>query len=157
MTSLPMVNRNVSFRIDGDAVAKGRPRFTRGGQSYTPKKSAHWEAFAKLKAVEAMAGEPPMVGPVRLDLHVWLAVPRSWSRRRTTRALEGTIRPTSRPDLDNFEKAVLDAFNGVVFRDDSQVVEVHKWKAYAEHGYVEVTVIEQAAERSSKVPKRAAA
>lgn len=33
-------------------------------------------------------------------------------------------RDTTKPDIDNVLKAVLDALNGVAYKDDSQVVEV---------------------------------
>lgn len=35
-----------------------------------------------------------------------------------------------RPDIDNLEKAVLDALNGVAYEDDSQVACVTKEKLY---------------------------
>lgn len=34
-------------------------------------------------------------------------------------------KPTSRSDIDNMIKAILDSCNGIVFEDDSQVVEIH--------------------------------
>ena len=38
---------------------------------------------------------------------------------------------TTRPDVDNYAKCVLDALNGLAYRDDSQVVDLHvvKWVA----------------------------
>lgn len=33
-----------------------------------------------------------------------------------------------RQDLDNVEKLLNDALNGIVWSDDSQVDEVHKWR-----------------------------
>lgn len=44
--------------------------------------------------------------------------------------------PTSRPDLDNYLKALLDAFNGVVLKDDSQVVEFFARKQYGDDGFI---------------------
>ena len=41
--------------------------------------------------------------------------------------------PVSRPDLDNLAKAVLDAGNGVIWRDDSLVTTLvirKRWTAY---------------------------
>jgi Holliday junction resolvase RusA-like endonuclease len=39
---------------------------------------------------------------------------------------------TKRPDIDNLAKAVKDALKGVVYRDDSQIVEAHLFKQYGE-------------------------
>ena len=50
--------------------------------------------------------------------------------------LNGDIMP-GKPDLDNVVKAVLDALNGTVFTDDSQVVSLVAGKHWqnAEEGY----------------------
>ena len=37
---------------------------------------------------------------------------------------------TKRPDLDNLAKAVKDALKGIVYADDSQIVEAHLFKQY---------------------------
>jgi putative DNA primase/helicase len=46
----------------------------------------------------------------------------------TADAITGHIRPTSRPDVDNYLKAILDAINTIVVADDTQVVEVYAKK-----------------------------
>lgn len=35
-----------------------------------------------------------------------------------------------RPDIDNYQKAILDSFNGIFWHDDSQVCEVEAKKFY---------------------------
>jgi len=40
------------------------------------------------------------------------------------------VRPTSRPDVDNYVKAILDAINTIVVADDSQIVELHAAKKF---------------------------
>jgi Holliday junction resolvase RusA-like endonuclease len=110
--------------IRGPAVAKGRPRFTRSGIAYTPAKTRKYEAHGRLAAHLAMGNRLPVSGPVRLTALVELPVPGSWSKRRCASAIVGDIRPTSRPDIDNFLKSAMDAINGIVVADDSLVVEV---------------------------------
>jgi hypothetical protein len=39
--------------------------------------------------------------------------------------------PTSRPDVDNYIKAGLDSLNGIVVRDDSQIVEITARKRFS--------------------------
>ena len=39
------------------------------------------------------------------------------------------FRPARRGDLDNYTKIMFDALNGLVWLDDSQVVEIHSFRA----------------------------
>jgi len=121
----------VTVIIAGEPVAKGRPRFTRRGIAYTPAHTRKHEAHSRLAAQLAMDGRPPIDMPVRIELLVELPVPASWSRRKTADAITGHIRPTSRPDVDNYLKAILDAINTIVVADDAQVVEVYTKKNFS--------------------------
>ena len=56
--------------------------------------------------------------------------------------LEGAIKPTKKPDIDNMQKAVLDALNGLAWDDDSQIVKVTAEKEYAVNPYVHLYVHE---------------
>jgi Holliday junction resolvase RusA-like endonuclease len=123
----------ITVIIDGLAVAKGRPRFARSGVAYTPAHSRKYEAAARFAASAAMDGRAPLSGAVRLDLVVELPIPASWSKKRTQAALRGDVRPTSRPDLDNYVKSALDAINTIVIGDDCQIVELTARKQFSEH------------------------
>jgi Holliday junction resolvase RusA-like endonuclease len=90
-----------------------------------------FEPHGRLSAQLAMDGRPPIEAPVRIELLVELPVPASWSRRKTADAITGHIRPTSRPDVDNYLKAILDAINTIVVADDAQVVEVYAKKKFS--------------------------
>jgi Holliday junction resolvase RusA-like endonuclease len=115
---------SVTITVRGAAVAKGRARFTRTGFAYTPAKTRQYEAHGRLAAQLAMGERPPLTGPVLLTALIELPVPASWSRRRIAAAIIGEIRPTSRPDIDNFLKSGMDAINGIVVADDSLIVKV---------------------------------
>jgi Holliday junction resolvase RusA-like endonuclease len=125
------VSGAVTIIIGGPAVAKGRPRITRRCIAYTPAKTRKYEAHGRLAAQEAMDGRPPIAVPVRAEITVDLPVPVSWSAKRQDAALRGEIRPTSRPDVDNFCKSACDAINQIVVTDDSLVVELVAERRYA--------------------------
>jgi Holliday junction resolvase RusA-like endonuclease len=120
----------ITVTVRGAAVAKGRARFTRTGFAYTPAKTRQYEAHGRLAAQLAMGEQPPLTGPVHLTALIELPIPASWSKRRTAAAIVGEIRPTSRPDIDNFLKSGMDAINGIVLADDSLVVEVTAKKKF---------------------------
>lgn len=91
-----------SFFVPGIPVPKGRPRACRiGGRIhiYTPKATARWE---KEVSRVAMVNRPdaPIDGPVYVELVFVMPRPKT-AKKRTSH--------TVKPDLDNLEKAVLDA------------------------------------------------
>ncbi|WP_231852654.1 RusA family crossover junction endodeoxyribonuclease [Bordetella petrii] len=124
----------LEFVIPGVPVGKGRPRAAKFGkhiQLYTPEKTITYESTVVLTGYQAMAGRPPLDGPVSAMLTIRLPVPTSWPKRKQAAALAGVELPTKKPDADNVVKAIFDAFNGVVWNDDTQVVDMVVRKRYA--------------------------
>lgn len=116
----------VSFVVPGEAVGKGRPRVTTiGGQArmYTPAKTVAYEGLVALAAQDVMQGRALIEGPVMIELRIVHGVPQSKSKKWKAQALAGEIPCTKKPDADNVLKAVCDALNGVVFKDDVQVTD----------------------------------
>ena len=83
-----------------------------------------------------MAGRKPIDCPVRVRLEYWMPIPKSYSKKRHGELIGSAH--TKKPDLDNLIKT-LDALNGVVWVDDSQIVDIRAQKMYGENAY---TVIE---------------
>jgi Holliday junction resolvase RusA-like endonuclease len=135
----------LKFTVPGAPMGKGRPRVTtRGGKvatMYTPEKTVNYEGLVAHSAKVAMAGMTLMEGPAVVHLEIVCPIPASWSKRKQLQAQNGEIKPTIKPDIDNVEKAIFDGLNGVVWRDDVQVVEVIKRKCYGGIPGVSVTII----------------
>lgn len=135
----------VSFTVPGVPVGKGRPKFARRGNfvtTYTPEKTASYENLVKLAAAEAMEGRAMITGHVELNLWLHVTAPASWSKKKTAAALIGEVRPTTKPDIDNVLKAICDAMNEIVWKDDSQVVSCTVHKHYDEIAGARVVVME---------------
>lgn len=107
---------------------------------FTPAKTANYEDSVRYAAHQAMGGGLPLFGAVRVSLEIRVQIPASWSARKQGRAAAGEEHPTTKPDIDNVEKAIFDAMNGIVWRDDVQVVEVAKRKFYSHTPGVTVSV-----------------
>lgn len=139
---------SIVIELAGAPVAKGRPKFARIGNghsvAYTPAKTRHYESALRYAAQQAMDGTPLLDGPLSLSILVRRPVPQSWSQKKQAQALAGNIHPTTKPDLDNHEK-VLDALNGVVWRDDSQVVFKMSSKVYSDKPGLRIEVAPLAA------------
>jgi len=123
----------VNFEIPGDPVPKGRPRFARRGtfvQTYTDSKTLEYETLVGFKARQAIGASEPLKGHLTVFLYLRYAVPASYSKKRTEACLNGLEFP-KRVDLDNCYKSITDAMNGIVYADDSQIVEAHIMKCYS--------------------------
>ena len=134
----------LTFTVPGTPIGKGRARATIAGghaRMYTPEKTVSYEGLVAHSAQVAMAGAPLIDGPASVLLEIVCQVPASWSQKKRRAALNGTVYPTTKPDIDNVEKAIFDGLNGVVWRDDVQVVEVAKRKRYGDVPGVRVTII----------------
>lgn len=122
----------VTFTVDGDPVPKGRPRFARRGQfvqTYTDSKTLEYETHVAMRARQAIGASEPLKGALSVFLYLRYAVPESYTKKRKEACLLGLEFP-KRIDLDNVYKSITDAMNGIVYVDDSQIVEAHIRKAY---------------------------
>lgn len=106
----------VELTINREPMPAPRPRSTSRGpavflpDSYTAERDA-----LRLIMRSAMRATPPASGPVELEI--------LWVRTNHRKA-----------DTDNLEKLLLDAGNGVLYDDDSQVLDVRKRIRWGEVG-----------------------
>ena len=84
----------------------------------------------------------PLQEALRLHIRAFLPIPKSKPKKWLSKALQGNIRPTSKPDCDNLAKQLLDVMNGVFFVDDRQIVSLVIEKHYAEVPRWEVELYE---------------
>lgn len=134
----------VSFVVPGEPQGKGRPRIGKMGnhaRMFTPTKTVAYEGLVALAAQDVMQGRELLQGAVLVEMKIFVSIPQSMSKKRKTLALAGEIFPTKKPDIDNVEKAIFDAINGVVWKDDVQVVDVFKRKRYGETPGVLVRIV----------------
>jgi Holliday junction resolvase RusA-like endonuclease len=137
---------SVYFVVTGKPVGKGRPRAsTRGGfvRMYTDAKTLGYEAAIADEAARAMSGAEPFETPMQMQVSCYYPIPKSWPKKIKQEAIDEEVFPKVKPDLDNVVKAVLDALNGVVYRDDAQVVNLVATKRYATEPRVEVYIFEK--------------
>lgn len=130
----------VTVVFPGNPRGKGRPRSRIAGKGpkqfvhvYTDPKTAKFEADLAWIAKGAMKGRQPLAAgvPIAVRMFVMVPIPVSWPKRDRDAALVGTMFPTSKPDSDNYLK-ILDAFNEIVWADDSQICRSLVVKEYGE-------------------------
>lgn len=141
---------NVEFTIPGAPQGKERPRFTRNGHTYTPSKTKDYEKLVEW-AYQCEAHGVRFSGPVSANIVAVYPVPHSWSKKQQARATSGHLLPLVKPDLDNVAKAVLDALNGIAYRDDAQITFLSICKRYGERPCVVVSLMGEEASADDTV------
>jgi Holliday junction resolvase RusA-like endonuclease len=106
---------------------KQRPRIVRRPNmpypvAITPDETVQAENRIQHHVAGEWQPRPPYEGPLQIQIVVRIMKPKSKPKK--------VIYPTGIPDADNYAKLLLDALNGVVWRDDSQVVRLFVEKAY---------------------------
>ncbi len=151
----------ISFFIPGEPVAQGRSRMTTGKKTkivngkkvvikqagkprmYDAPKSAAYKNMVSMVASQKMLDKKLIEEAVSVIITVQKSIPRSWSKKKQAKAIEGSVRPIGRPDIDNYIKAVFDGLNGVVFKDDSQVTFIGATKQYSTTPGVSVVIFDE--------------
>lgn len=102
-----------------------------------------WRAAVTEAVAQRMEGGPPLRGPVGLIVDFYRVRPAGHYGKRGLRP-SAPAHPATRPDIDKLLRSILDALQGVAFADDSQVVELHAHKRFADEGAerVEITICE---------------
>lgn len=115
--------------IPGPPIGKGRPRSTKTGVIYTPKRTADWEK----SAAYLMGGwwhEAPYDGVCGLRIWAYGVRPKRLFRKKDP---SGAVWKGTKPDCDNVAKSVMDAIQMAgVIRADSQVVRLEVFDLFSE-------------------------
>lgn len=135
----------IEFTVPGDPRGKGRPRFSRVGKftkTYTDAKTKAYEELIADAARRAMIPDEPLETPVGVHMEINVPIPSSYSNKRKMDCLRGIEMPCKKPDIDNIAKGVLDAMNGIVYKDDVQVIRLSLRKNYSIEPGIYIVVLE---------------
>jgi Holliday junction resolvase RusA-like endonuclease len=113
------------YTILGIPRPQGRPRFFRKGNfvgTYDPKESRQYKENVSAQLV---AQSPAILdGPVTIKLDFFLPRPKSLPKK--------VVHHVKKPDVDNLIKGVFDACKGILWHDDTQVVDMTCAKFYGD-------------------------
>jgi Holliday junction resolvase RusA-like endonuclease len=120
----------IKFEILGQPIAKARPRVTRSGIAYTPAKTVNYETMVKYTYQSLYWHLEPSTKLIEASITAIFPVPKSYSKKKANELLAGHYNYDKKPDCDNLAKIILDALNGIAYKDDSQVTILHIAKEY---------------------------
>lgn len=137
----------MKLEILGKPMGKQRPRLSKFG-TYTPQKTVNYETLIKYLFTQKYSNFKPYEGELRAKITAIFEVPKSYSKkkRESLLAIPGIENSGAgyahKPDCDNIAKIVLDALNGLAYKDDSQITALLVFKEYGEQAKVIVEVEE---------------
>jgi Holliday junction resolvase RusA-like endonuclease len=114
--------------IPGEPIAQPRVKVsTKGGfaRAYTERGHPIHAYKQAIRLAYVNAGGEVLEGPVSIKIVCWFDRPKSHSKKRRQQQEP----KTTKPDLDNVGKAILDALNEIAYNDDGQVfmLTIAKW------------------------------
>lgn len=118
-------------------TAKGRPRFARMGKfvrAITPEKTRSAEAELRWLMSEQFKAKP-LEGAITLAVDFYFMRPKSISEKKRPHMIV-------KPDLGNVLKTLEDAGNGILWRDDSQIINISMRKLYGDSPKIKLTFAE---------------
>lgn len=124
-TPRPAGSKTAGFRKDGTVFY--RPASKHAGT---------WRASVRLFAVQAMKALDDFQmfeGPIILSTEFLLARPKSHYTSKGLLKASAPMYPCKDPDTTKLVRGVEDALNGLVWKDDNQVVDQHNKKRYTEN------------------------
>lgn len=91
--------------------------------------------------IKAYAPLEPFGCPLKVDITFYLPIPVSTSKVRRRQMLNQVILPFKRPDIDNLGYLVTNAMKEIIYKDDSQIVDLYMHKRYSEDPRTVVKII----------------
>lgn len=132
----------ISFEVEGEIIPKRRPRWGRT-HMYTPAATKSYEELIGHlgKAAFMNASQDMFAEEVGVLIEIHLEPPTRWNEEKTHDALSGKILPvTTRKDIDNVVKSVLDGLNKIAYKDDKQICDLMAYKRYGQKEKIKITI-----------------
>lgn len=125
------------FELLGPPIPQKQTRFG-NGKAYDPskddKKYIEWQ-------IKPFAPKTPLKGPVKVDFTLYFPVPKGTSGIKKKQMLNHVIHHTKKPDADNCAYIITNAMKGIVYDDDSQIIDLCIHKRYGEEVKTVIKVI----------------
>lgn len=122
---------NISFEVPGVPVAMQRNRHARAGDkliNYQPEKTGNFRALCGFCASNAYKGTPSE-NLINCSINFIFPAPKSLKKSQRELIENDKCLPWRvNKDIDNLIKSVLDSVQGIIMRNDNQVVEIYACK-----------------------------
>lgn len=144
-SEIKIETKEITFTIYRKPEPYARPRVTRHG-TYNPKATL-MDLYNKELRGQLCEENYQYIKNIiknnithRIELEVKYYIPISKNETNKNSVLKkiGIYKPTSRPDLDNYDKFILDVLHNVIYEDDKVVTKITSEKLYDFEGRTEI-------------------
>lgn len=132
----------LEFTIEGKVQPQQRPRFSRQGgfvKTYDPPESAKYKKYVA-EIAEQHKQEELISSPIKLTTDVYIEIPKSYTKKKRQQIESGELMHIKKPDVDNLVKGIKDGITGVLWTDDSLIVELTVRKHYSDNPRAEIVI-----------------
>lgn len=130
------------FEIHEKAIGKERPKYSnKNHRMYTPTRTSTFEEKVKSTFLEKYSIQTePIEKPLEAIIKVYFEAPKSLSKKKRISLMYTPY--DKKPDCDNLAKTILDALNGLAYKDDKQITYLLVEKLYGTENKIEVDLEE---------------
>ena len=135
----------IKLNFEIKPMAKQSFRTTRTGQKYLDASVIKYRKAIRNMAILQMRKQKAekIEGAVNMNIVYSFRRPKSLNKKERNEIDSGkTVPKTTKPDIDNLTKAILDALNGIVWKDDAQVTQINIQKVWSAKDQIEVEIWE---------------
>jgi len=136
----------VNITIDGNPIAKKRPRFAIFGghtHAYDSQAKEKLKTQIQYSIAKKQITDKPYLSELPLHVHFNFHLPIAVSLPKVKQnAMEWGFEPcVCAPDLDNLEKYYLDCGNGILWPDDRSITQLSSAKFYSKRPRTEIIIM----------------
>ena len=137
--------KEIILKFNVKPMAKQSFRTNRKGYKYLDASVVKYRKTLRTMAIAQIQEQKAekLDGAISIEILYSFQRPQSLKKSERNEIDSGKSMPkTTKPDIDNLSKAILDALNGIAWNDDAQVSEIKAKKIWSKQDQIEVKIMQ---------------
>lgn len=123
--------------------AMGAVRMTQRGKFVNKQAIKYLDYKSAIRMLAKMQYKGELIDtPIEVECRFYFSPPKSYTKTKLKQISSKQMLYTKKPDVDNLFKGVTDSLNGVIYKDDSQIVKATMHKEYSDQDSIVVEINE---------------
>jgi len=137
--------KEIILKFNVKPMAKQSFRTTRKGYKYLDASVVKYRKTLRTMAIAQIREQKAekLDGAISIEILYSFQRPQGLRKKEKSEIDSGKSMPkTTKPDIDNLTKAILDALNGIAWNDDAQVAEIKAKKIWSQKDLIEIKIMQ---------------